>query len=68
MATWIFEPGHTEVESRARRDAHVGPRSLHGGVVVSDEVDLVLDVEAILLKDLERTVAIDYYRSQAEAT
>jgi polyisoprenoid-binding protein YceI len=33
-----------------------------GGVVVSNEIDLVLDVEAILLEDLERTGAIDYYR------
>ena len=38
-----------------------------GGVVVSNEIDLVLDVEAILLEDLERTGAIDYYRSDAEA-
>jgi polyisoprenoid-binding protein YceI len=34
-----------------------------GGVVVGNEIDLVLDVEAILLDDLERTGAIDYYRS-----
>jgi len=34
-----------------------------GGVVVSDEIELTLDVEAILLEDLERTGAIDYYRS-----
>jgi polyisoprenoid-binding protein YceI len=33
-----------------------------GGVVVSDEIDLVLDVEAILLEDLEHTGAIEYYR------
>jgi polyisoprenoid-binding protein YceI len=39
-----------------------------GGVVVSNEIDLVLDVEAILLEDLERTGAIDYYRDAAEAT
>ena len=32
-----------------------------GGVVVSDEIELVLDVEAILLEDRERTGAIDYY-------
>jgi polyisoprenoid-binding protein YceI len=36
-----------------------------GGVVVSNEIELVLDVEAILLDDLERTGAIDYYRSAA---
>ena len=33
-----------------------------GGVVVSNEIELVLDVEAIALEDLERTGAIDYYR------
>jgi len=32
-----------------------------GGVVVSDEIEFVLDVEAILLEDLERTGAIAYY-------
>ena len=35
-----------------------------GGVVVSNEIQLVLDVEAILLADLERTGAIEYYRDQ----
>jgi polyisoprenoid-binding protein YceI len=34
-----------------------------GGVVVSNEIELTLDVEAILLEDLERTGAIEYYRS-----
>jgi polyisoprenoid-binding protein YceI len=34
-----------------------------GGVVVGNEIELVLDVEAILLEDLERTGAIEYYRS-----
>jgi polyisoprenoid-binding protein YceI len=38
-----------------------------GGVVVSNEIDVVLDVEAILLDDLERTGAIDYYRTETEA-
>lgn len=33
-----------------------------GGVVVSNEIDLTLDVEAILLDDLEKTGAIEYYR------
>jgi polyisoprenoid-binding protein YceI len=33
-----------------------------GGVVVSNEIDLTIDVEAILLDDLERTGAIEYYR------
>jgi polyisoprenoid-binding protein YceI len=35
----------------------------HGGVVVGNEIELALDVEAILLEDLERTGAIEYYRS-----
>lgn len=33
-----------------------------GGVVVSNEIELTLDVETILLDDLERTGAIEYYR------
>jgi polyisoprenoid-binding protein YceI len=33
-----------------------------GGVVVSNEIELTLDAEAILLDDLERTGAIEYYR------
>ncbi len=33
-----------------------------GGVVVSNVIDLTLDVEAILLEDLETTGAIQYYR------
>jgi polyisoprenoid-binding protein YceI len=33
-----------------------------GGVVVGNEIELMLDVEAILLADLERTGAIEYYR------
>ncbi len=33
-----------------------------GGRLVSDEVDLVIDVEAIHAGDLEKTGAIDYYR------
>ncbi|MGQ0802890.1 MAG: YceI family protein [Actinomycetota bacterium] len=35
-----------------------------GGVVVSNEVAITLDVEAILLADLERTGAIEYYRQR----
>jgi polyisoprenoid-binding protein YceI len=38
-----------------------------GGVVVSNEIQLVLDVEAILLDDLEQTGAIEYYRDQARS-
>ena len=33
-----------------------------GGVVASTSIDLVIDVEAILLEDLEATGAIEYYR------
>jgi polyisoprenoid-binding protein YceI len=33
-----------------------------GGVVVSNEIDLTLDVEALAVEDLERTGAIEYYR------
>ena len=33
-----------------------------GGVVAGNEIDVVVDVEAILLADLEATGAIDYYR------
>jgi polyisoprenoid-binding protein YceI len=33
-----------------------------GGVVVGNEIELILDAEAILLDDLERTGAIEYYR------
>jgi polyisoprenoid-binding protein YceI len=33
-----------------------------GGVVVSNEIELTLDAEAILLDDLEATGAIEYYR------
>jgi polyisoprenoid-binding protein YceI len=39
-----------------------------GGVVVSNDIDLTLDAEAILLEDLERTGAIEYYRDQAPIT
>jgi polyisoprenoid-binding protein YceI len=34
-----------------------------GGVVVSDEIALALNMEGIRLEDLEKTGAIDYYRS-----
>jgi polyisoprenoid-binding protein YceI len=37
-----------------------------GGVVVSNEIRLVLDLEAILDEDLERTGAIEYYRDAVE--
>ena len=34
-----------------------------GGVVAGNEIDIVVDAEAILWDDLESTGAIDYYRS-----
>jgi polyisoprenoid-binding protein YceI len=37
-----------------------------GGVVISDRIDVVLDVQAIALEDLEKTGAIDYYREDVE--
>jgi polyisoprenoid-binding protein YceI len=37
-----------------------------GGVVASNDIDVTLDVEAILLDDLERTGAIDYYTRGSE--
>jgi polyisoprenoid-binding protein YceI len=37
-----------------------------GGVVVSNDIDLTLDAEAILLEDLERTGAIAYYPDAAQ--
>jgi len=57
-------------EAKARIDRHEFGVSWQdelpgGGVVVSDEIELVLDVEAILLDDLERTGAIEYYRASA---
>ena len=33
-----------------------------GGVVVSNEIAVTLDIEAIADEDLERTGAIEYYR------
>jgi polyisoprenoid-binding protein YceI len=36
-----------------------------GGVVVSNEIEITLDIEAILDADLVATGAIDYYREQA---
>jgi len=37
-----------------------------GGVVASNEIELSLDLEAIDLEDLERTGAIEYYRTRAD--
>jgi polyisoprenoid-binding protein YceI len=54
-------------EATARIDRHAFGVSWQdelpgGGVVVSNEVEVTLDVEAIDLHDLERTGAIDLYR------
>jgi polyisoprenoid-binding protein YceI len=38
-----------------------------GGVVVSNEIDVILDVEAILDADLQDTGAIEYYRDENPA-
>jgi polyisoprenoid-binding protein YceI len=38
-----------------------------GGVVVSDDIEVILDIEAIALEDLETTGAIEYYRADVEA-
>jgi len=64
------EQGRTaqdRLEARAALDRHDFGVSWQdqlpgGGVVVSNQIELVLDVEAILLEDLERTGAIEYYR------
>jgi polyisoprenoid-binding protein YceI len=113
MATWIFEPGHTEAEFRARhmmvtwvrglfkdihgqleldwgnclegsfegeidaagiwtgepqRDEHLRSADFfdvgnHPTMMFSGRIELTLDVEAMLLEDLERTGAIEYYRN-----
>jgi polyisoprenoid-binding protein YceI len=39
-----------------------------GGLLVSNEVDVILDIEAIHEGDLEATGAIEYYRSADELT
>ena len=57
-------------EGRTRIDRHQFGVSWQdhlpgAGVVVGNEIDVVLDVEAILDEDLERTGAIEYYREQA---
>jgi polyisoprenoid-binding protein YceI len=55
-------------EARARVDRHDFGVSWQdeipgGGVVAGNEIDLVLDAEAMLDSDLERTGAIEYYRA-----
>lgn len=37
-----------------------------GGVVASDEIEIVLDIEAIHLGDLEKTGAIECYRQESD--
>ncbi len=70
---WVGEENKGELrriglEAKARINRHDFGVSWQdeisgGGVVVSNEIELVLDVEAIRLEDLERTGAIEYYRS-----
>jgi polyisoprenoid-binding protein YceI len=69
---WVGEESRGEMrrigfEATARVDRHDFGVSWQdelpgGGVVASSEIDLVLDLEAIRLDDLERTGAIEYYR------
>jgi polyisoprenoid-binding protein YceI len=75
---WVEEENRGELrrigfEATARIDRHAFGVSWQdeipgGGVVVGDEIDLVLDAEAILLEDLERTGAIAYYRDTPTIT
>jgi polyisoprenoid-binding protein YceI len=72
---WIGEENkgelrRTGLEATARIDRHDFGVSWQdelpgGGVVVSNEIEVDLDIEAILLDDLERTGAIGYYRRPA---
>jgi polyisoprenoid-binding protein YceI len=69
---WVGEENKGEMrrvgfEATARIDRHQFGVAWQdelpgGGVVVSNEIELLLDVEAVLLDDLERTGAIEYYR------
>ncbi|HEY1634220.1 MAG TPA: YceI family protein [Acidimicrobiales bacterium] len=57
-------------EARTRIDRHQfgvswQDRLPGAGVVVGNEIDVVLDVEAVLDEDLERTGAIAYYRGES---
>jgi len=59
-------------EARTRIDRHAfgvswQDRIPGGGVVVSNEIDVTLDIEAILDADLEATGAIAYYRPENES-
>jgi hypothetical protein len=54
--------GSTATTSASRWQDHLPA----GGIVVSNEIELTLDVEAIVDEDLERTGAIEYYRDAAE--
>ena len=55
-------------EGRTRVDRHEFGVSWQdqlpgGGRVVSDEIDVLMDIEAIHEGDLEKTGAIEYYRT-----
>ena len=50
--------------STAMTTASPGRTAPGRGVVVSNEIELFLDIEAILLEDLEPTGAIDHYRER----
>jgi polyisoprenoid-binding protein YceI len=74
---WVGQENRGEMrrigfEARARLDRHDFGVSWQdalpgGGLVVGNEVELTLDVEAILLEDLERTGAIEYYRASEDS-
>ena len=68
---WISDDSKVEVrrvgfEATARIERHEFGVSWQdlipgGGVVVGNQIDVTLDVEAVLLDDLQRTGAITYY-------
>jgi polyisoprenoid-binding protein YceI len=68
---WVGDENKGELrrigfEGQAKIDRHVFGVSWQdaipgGGVVVGNEIELALDVEAIALEDLEETGAIEYY-------
>ena len=63
---WTGEPQRDEhLRGADFFDVENHPKiTFSGGVVVCNEIELTLDAEAILLEDLERTGAIEYYRSR----
>jgi polyisoprenoid-binding protein YceI len=74
---WVGDENRGELtrigfEAKTRIDRHDFDVSWQdeipgGGVVVSNDIDVTLDIEAILDADLEATGAIEYYRAPAQA-